>query len=57
MNVSDIIHVTGRPENCERAKEALLDQVPVVVEVDIPFEMHRIIIGKPNRSRVRAVSP
>jgi len=46
INVSAIIHVTGRPENCERAKQALLDQVPVVVEVEIPFEMHRIIIGQ-----------
>jgi len=43
---SDIIRVTGRPENCESAKQALLEQVPVVVEVDIPFDMHRYIIGK-----------
>jgi hypothetical protein len=37
--------VAGRPENCESAKEALLEQVPVRVEVDVPFEMHRFIIG------------
>jgi polyribonucleotide nucleotidyltransferase len=43
---SDIIHVTGRPDNCEGAKQALLDQVPVIVEVDVPFEMHRFIIGQ-----------
>lgn len=43
---SDIIRVSGRPENCESAKQALLDQVPVIVEVDIPFDHHRYIIGK-----------
>lgn len=26
-NVNDIIRITGRPENCERAKKALLEQV------------------------------
>jgi len=42
---SDIITVSGRPENCESAKEALLEQVPVSVEVDVPFDVHRFIIG------------
>jgi len=43
---SDIIRVSGRPENCEGAKQALLDQVPVILEVDIPLKMHRHIIGQ-----------
>lgn len=46
VRYSDIITVCGRRENCEAAKEALLSHVPVRVEVDIPYEMHRFIIGK-----------
>lgn len=46
IKYSDIIRLTGRPENCEGAKQALLEQVPVAVEVDIPFDMHRFIIGQ-----------
>ena len=46
VRYSDIILVSGRPENCASAKEALLEQVPVRVEVEVPFEMHRFIIGK-----------
>jgi len=38
--------VSGRLENCEAAKNALLDQVPVTIEVDIPFKMHRFVIGQ-----------
>jgi transcription antitermination factor NusA-like protein len=45
VKFSDIIHVSGKPESCELAKQALLDQVPVIVEVDVPFDMHRFIIG------------
>ncbi|XP_021963131.1 vigilin isoform X2 [Folsomia candida] len=43
---SDIIRVSGRPENCEAAKNALLEQVPIIIEVDIPFKMHRHVIGQ-----------
>ncbi|XP_030763823.1 vigilin [Sitophilus oryzae] len=41
----DIIRITGKDTNCLQAKQALLDLVPVTIEVDVPFEMHRSIIG------------
>lgn len=50
----DIIRVSGRVENCESAKAALLDQVPVTIEVDIPFKMHRFVIGQSGKD-VRAM--
>ncbi|CAL8135568.1 unnamed protein product [Orchesella dallaii] len=50
----DIIRVSGRLENCEAAKNALLDQVPVTIEVDIPFKMHRFVIGQSGKD-VRAL--
>lgn len=46
IKFSDIIRVSGRIENCEAAKQALLDQVPVSVEVEVPYDMHRFIIGQ-----------
>ncbi|XP_025081209.1 vigilin-like [Pomacea canaliculata] len=46
---SDIIIITGKPENCERARQALLDLVPVTEEVPVPFDMHRFIIGQKGR--------
>jgi len=42
----DIIKVVGRPESCQEAKVALLDLIPVSIEVEIPFEYHRQLIGK-----------
>jgi len=42
----DIIKVVGRPENCEQARIALLDLIPISLEVEIPFEYHRMLIGK-----------
>ncbi|XP_054160891.1 vigilin-like [Oppia nitens] len=42
---SDIILVTGRPENCESAKAALMALIPISIEVQVPFDMHRFIIG------------
>ncbi|KAF7274690.1 hypothetical protein GWI33_012635, partial [Rhynchophorus ferrugineus] len=41
----DIIKITGKESNCLEAKQALLDLVPITIEVDVPFEMHRSIIG------------
>jgi rRNA processing protein Krr1/Pno1 len=46
VRACDIIKVAGRPENCESAKLALLEQVPITVEVDIPYRMHRHVIGQ-----------
>ncbi|XP_049810317.1 vigilin [Schistocerca nitens] len=45
----DVILITGKKENCEAAKQALLDLVPVTIEVDMPFDFHRSIIGTKGR--------
>jgi hypothetical protein len=34
----DVIRITGKQENCEAAKRALLDLVPVTVEVGSSLE-------------------
>ncbi|KAL8583524.1 hypothetical protein ACOMHN_054840 [Nucella lapillus] len=46
---SDTIIITGKPENCEAAKKALLDLVPITIEVPVPFDYHRFIIGQKGR--------
>ncbi|XP_060007596.1 vigilin isoform X2 [Lagenorhynchus albirostris] len=42
----DIIVISGRKEKCEAAKEALEALVPVTIEVEVPFDLHRYIIGQ-----------
>ncbi|KAK3606049.1 hypothetical protein CHS0354_006394 [Potamilus streckersoni] len=42
---SDVITITGKSENCEKAKTALLALVPVIEEVIVPFKFHGQIIG------------
>ncbi|XP_072349563.1 vigilin isoform X2 [Scyliorhinus torazame] len=42
----DVIVVSGRKEKCEAAREALLALVPVTVNVEVPFDLHRYIIGQ-----------
>lgn len=42
----DIIRITGQPENVAGAKQALLDLVPITIQVDVPFDFHRSIIGQ-----------
>lgn len=42
----DIIMLSGRKERCEAAVEALKALVPVTIEVEVPFELHRYIIGQ-----------
>ncbi|XP_028817191.1 high density lipoprotein binding protein a [Denticeps clupeoides] len=42
----DIIILSGRKEKCEAAVEALKALVPVSIEVEVPFELHRYIIGQ-----------
>jgi len=46
---TDIITITGKAENCQAAKEALLALVPITEEVPVPFEFHRFIIGQKGR--------
>ncbi|XP_074655321.1 vigilin-like [Tubulanus polymorphus] len=45
----DIITISGKPENCQGAKEALLALVPVTEEFNVPYEFHRFIIGQKGR--------
>uniref|UniRef100_A0A8C2LL82 Vigilin n=1 Tax=Cricetulus griseus TaxID=10029 RepID=A0A8C2LL82_CRIGR len=42
----DIIIISGRREKCEAAKEALEALVPVTIEVEVPFDLHRYVIGQ-----------
>uniref|UniRef100_A0ACB8EWQ4 Uncharacterized protein n=1 Tax=Sphaerodactylus townsendi TaxID=933632 RepID=A0ACB8EWQ4_9SAUR len=42
----DIILISGRKEKCESARSALLVLVPITVDVDVPFDLHRYIIGQ-----------
>ncbi|XP_023195384.1 vigilin isoform X2 [Xiphophorus maculatus] len=42
----DVILISGRKERCEAALEALKALVPVTIEVEVPFELHRYIIGQ-----------
>uniref|UniRef100_A0A0N4ZK99 Vigilin n=1 Tax=Parastrongyloides trichosuri TaxID=131310 RepID=A0A0N4ZK99_PARTI len=44
--LGDIITISGRAENCEKAKAALLALVPVTKEIIIPREFHSALIGK-----------
>jgi len=43
---NDIIRISGKRENCEAAAEALKALVPINIEVQVPFEFHRFIIGQ-----------
>lgn len=43
---SDVILISGRREHCEAAKEALLNSIPIELEVQVPYDYHRFIIGK-----------
>jgi len=45
----DVIRITGKEENCKSAKQALLDLQPITIDVDVPFDLHRSIIGKNGR--------
>lgn len=36
----DIIRITGKPENCDAAKQALIDNVPITIEV---FHVHTLV--------------
>lgn len=45
----DVIRITGKEENCLKAKQALLDLVPITINVDVPYDLHRSIIGQKGR--------
>ena len=40
-NSCNIIKITGKRDNCEKASQALLELVPITAEVSVPFEFHR----------------
>lgn len=42
----DLILITGKQEDCEKARDALQALVPVTEQVDVPFKLHRFIIGQ-----------
>ncbi|GBP31692.1 Vigilin [Eumeta japonica] len=48
-STNDVIRITGRPENCEAAKKALLEQVPITIDVEVPYELHRLLAGQKRR--------
>eukprot|EP00096_Caligus_rogercresseyi_P014501 TRINITY_DN700_c0_g1_i6.p1 TRINITY_DN700_c0_g1~~TRINITY_DN700_c0_g1_i6.p1 ORF type:complete len:1348 (+),score=556.54 TRINITY_DN700_c0_g1_i6:85-4128(+) len=41
----DTILISGKADKCQGASEALQALVPLVLEVSVPFEFHRFIIG------------
>lgn len=43
---TDVIIISGRRENCEKARDDLLALVPVTQDVAIPNEFHRYVIGQ-----------
>ena len=49
-----VFSIRGKENNCLGAKEALLELVPRVITVNVPFWMHRAIVGKRGR-RVRSL--
>lgn len=50
VNAYDIVKIRGEASACEAAKQALLDLVPITIEMEIPFKFHRYIIGQRGQS-------
>ncbi|XP_050097449.1 vigilin [Anopheles aquasalis] len=46
---ADLIRISGNQERCEQAKEALLALVPETEEINVPFDLHRSLIGQKGR--------
>ena len=49
ISPNDIIKISGLQEKCDQAKEALLALVPVTEDINVPFDLHRSIIGQKGR--------
>merc|ERR1719361_536081 len=45
-NNNNTIRITGNKERCDEAAAALRSLVPISIEMNVPFEYHRYIIGK-----------
>ena len=43
---NNMIRITGKKERCDEAAAALRSLVPIKMEMNVPFEYHRYIIGK-----------
>ena len=43
---NNMIRITGKKERCDEAAAALRSLVPISLEMNVPFEYHRYIIGK-----------
>jgi len=46
LDLTEIIRISGKKDNCEAAAQALKALVPINIEVEAPYEFHRFIIGK-----------
>ncbi|XP_055686275.1 vigilin [Lutzomyia longipalpis] len=46
VRTCDVIKITGNSEKCEAAKQALFDLIPITQEINVPFDLHRSIIGQ-----------
>ncbi|XP_029347773.1 vigilin-like [Acyrthosiphon pisum] len=44
-SVNDIVTISGKSENCERAKQILIDNIPKTIDLNVPSEYHRSLIG------------
>lgn len=42
-NPGDVIYITGKSENCEAAKQALIDNAPVTIEVIYIDHCHSLL--------------
>lgn len=49
MRPCDIIRITGNPETCQKVHAELIALIPVTEEVNVPFDLHRSIIGQRGR--------
>uniref|UniRef100_A0A182NM90 K Homology domain-containing protein n=1 Tax=Anopheles dirus TaxID=7168 RepID=A0A182NM90_9DIPT len=49
QRASDLIRISGNKEKCEQARDALLALVPVTEEINVPFDLHRSLIGQKGR--------
>ena len=51
-NSSDVVAISGRLEQCELAKAALMALVPITEQVQVPLQFHRLLIG-PKGANIR----
>ena len=49
-NRLDLVLITGKEEDCLKAKEALLDLVPSNIAVNVPSRFHGLIVGRRGRN-------